>query len=288
MSQYSPTQIEELTALGSYLRQQREQRSLTIEAVAEGTFVRQPLLEAIETGNSDRLPEVVYVQGFIRRYGDFLGLDGTKLAHSLSRDPTLNAEKLTPEMVALPLDADAKESPTAAAREKIGKLPTKTRSSQPLPLTPANQPDLFSKLAPYWVYILALGAAIAGLYSFFSRPDVPPVATPPPADNQSVSEPQASFPTPPSPAPIAKNSVIEAKVELIGDSWLKVEADGEKVYEGVLIQGEQKTWTAQKSLSIRSGNAGAVSLSVNQQPPKPLGQFGKVAEVILKPESKDF
>lgn len=293
MSQFSPTQIEELSTIGSYLRQQREQRSLTIEAVAEGTFVRQPLLEAIEAGNSDLLPEIVYVQGFIRRYGDFLGLDGKELAHSLSRDPGLGGEKLTPKIIAPPLDTERQESPAAAAREQMGKSPKKTRSSEAIPLNSSNQSNFASKLTYYWAYLLAVGVAIAGLYTFFLRPNSAPVATSPPTDSLplSVPEPRQSPASPPSPAPSpapSRDKAIEVQAALSGDAWLKVEADGKKVYEGILVKGERRTWIAQKSLNIRSGNAGAVNLSVNQRPSKPLGKLGKIVEITLTPDSTSF
>ncbi|MGH2414352.1 MAG: DUF4115 domain-containing protein, partial [Microcystaceae cyanobacterium] len=51
--------------------------------------------------------------------------------------------------------------------------------------------------------------------------------------------------------------------------------------EGVLSKGTQKSWQAKKQLSIRAGNAGAVSLSIDQKPPQLMGRFGEVKEVTL-------
>ncbi|XTZ11398.1 MAG: DUF4115 domain-containing protein [cyanobacterium endosymbiont of Rhopalodia yunnanensis] len=62
---------------------------------------------------------------------------------------------------------------------------------------------------------------------------------------------------------------------------MRIKIDGKIKYEGILVKGTQQTWTAQKTLIIRAGNAGAVNLVVNDQPSRKLGNIGEVQEVIL-------
>jgi hypothetical protein len=62
---------------------------------------------------------------------------------------------------------------------------------------------------------------------------------------------------------------------------LRVKADGETVFEGILKSGSKRTWAAKKILSIRSGNAGGVKISVNDGPAKVMGPTGQVADVTL-------
>lgn len=69
-----------LKEIGSNLYQRRIELSLPIEEVAAKTYIRLALLKALELGQSDQLPEPVFIQGLIRRYGDVLGLDGATLA----------------------------------------------------------------------------------------------------------------------------------------------------------------------------------------------------------------
>jgi hypothetical protein len=57
-----------------------------------------------------------------------------------------------------------------------------------------------------------------------------------------------------------------------------VVADGKTVFVGTLPKGEQQAWTAQKTLVVTSGNAGAVQLSHNNGPAKPMGKLGQVQE----------
>jgi cytoskeletal protein RodZ len=245
-------------------------------------------------GEAERLPEVIYVQGFIRRYGDFLGLEGNALAHQLTRTPSLTPDDLTPEMVALPVAPEAKESLGAVPRDRSSRVPNhKMRSENPLLLTdPIPKRNLWAQLSPYWLYLLVLLAAIAGLYSLFVRPPSPP--TPSSATSTQNETPPAPEPVEPtgtiSPVPSSRSPVtpkpLEAKVELLDEAWLRVEADGKKVYEGVLSKGSAQTWSASKTLKIRSGNAGAVNLSVNQTKAKPLGNLGEVKEVVIDSQSQ--
>ncbi|HEY9909531.1 MAG TPA: helix-turn-helix domain-containing protein, partial [Thermosynechococcaceae cyanobacterium] len=75
---------EKLTAFGQRLQQLRLQRGLTLEQISVRTLIPVRMLSAIETGDRVQLPEPVYVQGFLRRYGDAVGIDGVELAEEFS------------------------------------------------------------------------------------------------------------------------------------------------------------------------------------------------------------
>ena len=80
MNHLNPAQVEQLKEIGAYLRQIRQEVSIPIEEISAKTLIRLGMLKAIEEGQPDQLPEPVFVQGFIRRYADALGLDGVALA----------------------------------------------------------------------------------------------------------------------------------------------------------------------------------------------------------------
>ncbi len=98
---FNEPQQEQLKEIGAYLAQVRQEKSIRVEEIAAKTLIRQTFLEALEEGRFEDLPEPIYVQGFIRRYGDILGLDGTSLARSFainfflfdSENDTSNVEK---------------------------------------------------------------------------------------------------------------------------------------------------------------------------------------------------
>jgi len=73
-------QGEKLKEITRRLRQVREQKGVPIEQIAAQILVRPTFLNALEEGRFEDLPEPVYIQGFIRRYGDAVGIDGTAIS----------------------------------------------------------------------------------------------------------------------------------------------------------------------------------------------------------------
>ncbi|MDY7022538.1 MAG: helix-turn-helix transcriptional regulator, partial [Cyanobacteriota bacterium] len=72
-----------LRQVGQELRQAREALSLSLTQLHRQTLVPLSHLRALETGDVERLPEDVYLRGFICRLGNALGLNGTAMAASI-------------------------------------------------------------------------------------------------------------------------------------------------------------------------------------------------------------
>lgn len=79
-----------LRQIGQDLKQTRLARSISIHELHAQTWVPIHQIKALENGLIEQLPEEIYVQGFIRRMGNALGLDGERMAASV---PTLDAAK---------------------------------------------------------------------------------------------------------------------------------------------------------------------------------------------------
>lgn len=105
MNHLDPDQVEQVKEIGAYLRQRREDLSMSIEEVSAKTLIRAGVLKALEGGQLDQLPEPIFVQGFIRRYGDVLHLDGTALAKTFS-------PRISPLKTVIPIQ----ETPTRSLR----------------------------------------------------------------------------------------------------------------------------------------------------------------------------
>ena len=65
--------------LGAMLRDARLSQGRELEAIADELRIRLVYLQAIEEGHLEELPGLTYATGFLRAYGDFLGLDGVDL-----------------------------------------------------------------------------------------------------------------------------------------------------------------------------------------------------------------
>jgi cytoskeletal protein RodZ len=71
------------TPIGERLRAAREERKLSLKDVASQTRIPIRHLEHIERGDWDALPAATYSVGFVRAYGNAVGLDGPALGAEL-------------------------------------------------------------------------------------------------------------------------------------------------------------------------------------------------------------
>lgn len=75
-----------MRTVGQILKEEREKKFYEIEEVEKATKIRKELLEALEEGNWAKLPPPTFIQGFIKNYSKFLGLDSEKLLAIFRRE----------------------------------------------------------------------------------------------------------------------------------------------------------------------------------------------------------
>ncbi|WP_421656564.1 RodZ domain-containing protein [Leptothermofonsia sp. ETS-13] len=299
MKAESSIQIEKLKQISDYLHNERERQAISLEEVAVKTFIPLRLLQALEQGQVERLPEPVFVQGFIRRYADALGLDGMALAKTFPVEPP-------------PAAPHSPEPESLKAESAIEKLSGEIVASV---VSPPHSPTSRTRVPlPYVVSgSVAVVLLAAGAFSLFNRPQtagnsvtsqegtIAPSTTPnpqtsiEPTPSDAQSQPSLTAPSEASPTlapePSAQELPIDGPVEVAidlrdGDSWMEVVVDGKTEFEGTLKKGTQRTWTAEKNILLISGNAGAVYVTYNQGEEKKLGNLGEVKEVTFPPKSE--
>jgi len=255
----------------------REQHDLTLDEVAGKTLIQARLLRAIESGNLKPLPEPVYIRGFIKRYSEALGLDGAEIADAFPMESAIRS-----------VQPSWKDTPAAQLR--------------PLHLWAA--------------YVALIIAAVSGLSYVISRSSFTanrsqPAATAPRPDTSPnpAATPNAASPSPaaspaptvspaaspdatasPAPAvsplasPTTTAQAVRVDMILTAQSWVRVEVDGKNEFEGVLDEGTQRSWTANEAVTVRAGNAGGVSIALNNGQAQPMGAAGTVKEVTYSPD----
>lgn len=72
--------------VGATLRDARLRRGWTIEDCSQNLRIRGPVLEAMEAGRFERLPNGAYALGFVRTYADFLGLDRDEIVRRVKAE----------------------------------------------------------------------------------------------------------------------------------------------------------------------------------------------------------
>ncbi|MDZ8085515.1 MAG: helix-turn-helix domain-containing protein [Nostoc sp. DedQUE12b] len=78
-----------LRQIGQQLQKTRQSKGLSLDHIQLSTHIRTELIEALENGNSKELPDDIFLRGYIRRYGDALGLNGVALAASLPKQAAI-------------------------------------------------------------------------------------------------------------------------------------------------------------------------------------------------------
>lgn len=257
---YDQERAEKLPIIGAKLRQVREELNISLEEVAIYTKIRYKLLLSLEEGKVDQLPEPVYVQGFIRRYADALGLDGAALAAEYPIETQMRLINLS----------------------WIGLSPPQLR---PIHL--------------YAMYVLLVICAVNGLSYMLNRTATqahnlgsdranPNISVP--AENQSKNSKIASAKpinssTATTSSTADNNRTVRVGLTLKAQSWIQIIADGQIQFEGELPKGTQRTWEAKEQLIVRAGNAGGVLMAINDGTAKQMGEPGQVEEVTVKAPS---
>jgi cytoskeletal protein RodZ len=257
-------QARTLATMGAQLRELRQEQSLAIDTIARQTLIPARLLRAIEDGDLAKLPEPVYVQGFLRRFADYVGLDGC---------------------------AYAREFPTG--NESFPAKPS-WRGSSLMQLRPFHL---------YLLYIFLVVFSVRGLSESVNSDSRSPdssISPPQTADNLGELTPtpgagDVSLPEV-SPSTVTANASssdpanspsqqVQVGVTLTDESWIQVVADGETTFEGMLSQGTH-TWSANRELTVIAGNAGGVMIAVNGDEAQPMGAPGSVEELTVVADSR--
>ncbi|MDB9527064.1 DUF4115 domain-containing protein [Oscillatoria sp. CS-180] len=298
-------QQEQLLNVGAYLQSVRKEKGKTVDEVANQIFIRPALVRAIEAGDWETLPEPVFVQGFIRRYAEHLGLNGREVSQQF--EPTPVSVLPNPELAnSGSVEGIVKQQDRHGLKVLSKAEPTHNGSS----FTPVRA----SKTGNSWGWLLGVVAlgAITGLIALLTTRNTPQQAASPetteesvtPAEPEESSDLSAAEGTAPVEAGASDTTVagtteaegaiantpltgspITFAVNIEEDAWMRVTADGEEVYEGILTAGAKESWTADSELSVTAGNSGSVMYSFNGSEEVPMGSPGSVSSLTLTPET---
>src|SRR5690349_10667388 len=89
--------VDTAHGVGATLREARERRGWNIPDIAQQLRIRAAVLEAMEAGRFEKLPNGAYALGFVRSYADFLGLDRDEIARRVKAEA--QALSARPELV---------------------------------------------------------------------------------------------------------------------------------------------------------------------------------------------
>ena len=241
-----------MDTIGKMLAEERHKRGMDHLDIEHAIGIRALYVKALEEGQYDVLPGEVYVKGFLRNYGNFLGLDGAQLVHRYSES--------SPGHEHIPV-VEHKQQKNAANQKGHKKL--------------------FGILAA----VLTLAVAAGILYGWqqkTAKTSVPPIKQNPVTQSQNTAVP---IPSPSQSNPVVTpNHLLPAKgvilvVRFTDRCWTSAIADGKTIYEGIPKTGEILTWEADRQIIVNLGNAAAADGSCNGQPQ---GKMGERGDVVVK------
>lgn len=109
------TSKDMLEKIGQDLQNERNRQGLSCAEISARLRIPQHYIESIEAGEADRLPAMTYVIGYVRSYGNLLGLDAATLCAELKQSLSSQENKPNFDFVEQRMDQKAKSGRTALA-----------------------------------------------------------------------------------------------------------------------------------------------------------------------------
>jgi len=259
-----------MDTLGIWLRQAREGQGSTLAEAAAGTRIRPRFLEALEAGDFAAFPGGdVQLRGFLRIYARYLGLPPDEVV------ARYNAEVHGVE--AAPPAAPAETRPLSSIT-----APTRPMTFQPpsAPVYTARPRRLsLETLMIAGVLLVALVAIVAGgayLVSRYRGEEAAATATMTAPAEAALSATAAQTPstaaeTPATPAatptfPASSQGGVTLMLEATEHVWVRVTADGQTAFEGMLATEQVETWSSREVIVVETGDGAGLQVTVNGQP----------------------
>jgi len=252
-----------MATFGENLRRERELRGITLPELANFTKINLRHLQALENDRFAELPGGVFNRGFVRGVARYMKLDEHHWVGEFVR-----AAGEEPEILA----RYAPPGPPAAAGSRRGLW------SFALLL-------LVFGVGAYLIHELRLRRAAE------ASPVVPAAALASPAQPETGAPPAlkpasetrtARAPEPDAPAAASVTPAeLRLQVDALEEAWVSISVDGEPLYSGLMKSGETRSFRASGSITLTTGNASAVVLTLNGETLPPLGNPGERKNLTL-------
>lgn len=258
------------SGFGERLRRDRELRGVSREEISAATRIGSRFLEALENEQWERLPGGIFNRGFLRAVARFLGLDEDDL---IAQYDLAIAEQ----------HSQVEASANSPVQQERTHTPSRRFASVGLVAALCVIVLLGTGWSVWqWRYQSprqsASGSeAVPSVVRAAGQPEVSALS----ASKESTSSPESAALAPTATPTGAATRTLELKVEAGKETAVSVSTDGSKVFEGSMIAGQSRIFTAQDAIDISAEDAGALLLELNGQTLAPLGPPGQPGNVTL-------
>ncbi len=255
---YNEIRQQQLKLISVELKQKRIENNLDKNIISNQLHIPVSILNAIESADLQHLPEPVFTKQLIKKYANFLKLNGEDISNKFSTEQNPKPHKKKSFLHSLNF------------RYYLN----------------------FNSKYLYFFYFLILFFSIRSLSSILGSPQFAQIKMPQkpvvetnisPTNNPPVKKTPEAIPMAKKKEekpPIPKELII--KVTVKEDSWVKITVDGKPAFEGILTKGSEKQWIGKQKITIRAGNSGGLLVTVNDEKPRELGKLGQVTDTIFE------
>lgn len=290
---------ERTVDFGTFLRQAREKRGVSLQQVSTTTKISSRVLAALERNDPSKLPGGIFSRAFVRSYAREVGLDPeVAVANFVSAFPEESGAEDMPDITT------ADEAETFENRRRVattlvqlivislvilvlGLIYYATWGRGSAPARPARQPGQAATVpAPREPSSAPSAAARAPAAPAEDgvAPDIQAVGAadaPPPA-----THPAPVMPADAAPAARQEDAGGAAAPLVVGLTvsdvcWLSISVDGNRMLSRNFSAGERVEYQVRRSVTVTAGNAGALAVTLNGKPARPLGGAGQVVTTTI-------
>ena len=250
--------------IGGRLRSAREHRGMSLRDAANRTKLSIATLQAIERNDFASLPGGMFRKAYVRTLADEVGLDSNEVAadYGVQFEPPI-------------------ERPTLPNREPA--LEEKwLQQLTPRPRRSIVTLAVLAGPAVAWFMLQPGGVTKVALHDDTSRLLEAPITH---GATMTLATDNPGDAAPAAIAALTPDVPLRIKMAATGWCWVAAESDGQRVMYRLVRPGERLMLEGQRSISLRLGDAGAVTLSINDGPSRSLGRDGEVAELEVTPDN---
>jgi len=281
---------------GTFLRQAREQRGVSLQELAVTTKISARVLEALERNDPSKLPGGIFSRSFVRAYAREVGVDpDVAVANFVSAFPD---ESGADEM---PATASAVEAESFEQRRRVFRVVVRLLGVAVLVAILAF--IYYSRFRPKFLTTGPDGPRPPAAGTVSQAPSLPqrPPPAPAPAPSElpgaALADAAQAAATPPTGqaetgAPAATPSALPGAaasqqaplvvvLTLTDPCWLSVNVDGARTPSRTAGAGERLEFAVQRSITMTAGNAAALSVTLNGRPARALGAAGQVVTTTI-------
>ncbi|GAB4440885.1 MAG: DUF4115 domain-containing protein [bacterium] len=241
-----------LDKVGNILKKTREEKGLSVDYVASVLKINPDYIRGLEEFRQELFPAPVFFKGFLKNYANFLDL---------------NAEELVSIYLSL-ITGDDKRA--GVSKNTDTSVPSKTKRK-----------DLIKYVVVFGFFAIIIFSWLRVSYINYQK------------KSELEKRLATNFNTMTTAKELAlqeeKNKILAVakkedvvKVRTNDNCWIEVKYDNNKIFQGLLLSGEEREFSYKKGMIFKVGNAAAVEMTVKGEVRKDLGRKGEVKEIVIE------